>query len=137
MALAFALAFPLGWERGRGRHSAGFRTFPIVAIASCGYALLARKLPGADAESLTRLIQGLATGIGFIGGGAILKHKGRIQGLVTAASIWNTGAISVSVALGRLEIACVLSLTNFLSLLVLTPLGERLDHVVDTPDDDS
>jgi len=134
LALAFALAFPLGWERGRGPRSAGFRTFPIVAMASCGYALLARELPGADAESLTRLIQGLAAGIGFIGGGAILKQKGHVQGLVTAASIWNTGAIGVAVGFGRVEIACVLSLANFVSLLVLTPLGERLGHRLDKPD---
>ncbi|CAN5769619.1 hypothetical protein BH11PSE1_BH11PSE1_06350 [soil metagenome] len=94
-------------------------------MASCGYALLARKLPGADAESLTRLLQGLVAGIGFIGGGAILKQKGHVQGLVTAASIWNTGAIGVSVAYGRIEIALVLSVVNFLSLLLLTPLAEH------------
>lgn len=125
MLMAFGLAFPLGWERGRGRHSAGFRTFPIVAMASCGYALLAKKLPGADAESMTRLLQGLVAGIGFIGGGAILKQGGKVRGLVTAASIWTTGAIGVSVAFGRLEIALVLSGMNFLSLLALTPIEKR------------
>ncbi len=125
MLIAFGLAFLLGWERGRGRRSAGFRTFPIVAMASCGYALLAAKLPGADAESMTRLLQGLIAGIGFIGGGAILKQQGQVRGLVTAASIWNTGAIGVSVAFGRLEIAVVLSVVNFISLLLLTPIAER------------
>lgn len=121
---AFALAFPLGWERGAGRASAGFRTFPIVAMASCGYALLAQSLPGADAETLTRMIQGLLAGIGFVGGGAILKQGGHVRGLVTAASIWNTGAIGIAVALHRLEIAIILSLVNFLALLLLTPLAE-------------
>lgn len=125
MLLAFALAFPLGWERGKGQHSAGFRTFPVVAMASCGYALIARKIPGADAESLTRLLQGLIAGIGFIGGGAILKQQGRVRGLVTAASIWNTGAIGVSVGYGRVEIAVVLCVVNLLSLILLTPLVER------------
>lgn len=121
---AFVLAVPLGWERGAGRGSAGFRTFPVVAMASCGYALLAQSLPGADADSLTRLIQGLLAGIGFIGGGAILKQDGRVRGLVTAASIWNTGAIGVAVALHRLEVAIILSFVNFLALLLLTPLSE-------------
>lgn len=125
MLLAFALAFPLGWERGKGRHSAGFRTFPVVAMASCGYALLAARLPGANAETMTRLLQGLVAGIGFIGGGAILKQHGHVRGLVTAASIWNTGAIGVSVAYGRIEIALVLTVVNFLSLLLLTPIAER------------
>ena len=136
MMLAFALAFPLGWERGKGRHSAGFRTFPVVAMASCGYALIARKMPGADAETMTRLLQGLIAGIGFIGGGAILKQGERIRGLVTAASLWNTGAIGVSVAYGRIEIAVVLCLANLLSLVLLTPITERLsgDDGSDRPD---
>lgn len=122
---AFGLAFPLGWERGAGRASAGFRTFPIVAMASCGYALLAQSLPGANAESLTRMIQGLLAGIGFVGGGAILKQEGHVRGLVTAASIWNTGAIGIAVALHRLEIAILLSVVNFLALLLLTPITEK------------
>lgn len=132
MLIAFALAFPLGWERGRGRYSAGFRTFPIVAMASCGYALLATRLPGADAESMTRLLQGLIAGIGFIGGGAILKQRGQVRGLATAASIWTTGAIGVSVAYGRIEIALALSVVNFLSLLILTPIAANLS----APSDD-
>lgn len=126
MGTAFALAFPLGWERGRGRNSAGFRTFPIVAMASCGYALIADKLPGADAETMTRLLQGMVAGIGFIGGGAILKQHGQVRGLATAASLWTTGAIGVSVAYGRFEIALALSAVNFLSLLILTPIATRL-----------
>ncbi|HEY9216446.1 MAG TPA: MgtC/SapB family protein [Phenylobacterium sp.] len=130
--LAFALAFPLGWERGRGRTSAGFRTFPVVGMASCGYALLAASLAGADAESLTRLIQGLMGGIGFVGGGAILKDGGRVRGLVTAASIWNTGAIGVAVAFGRVEMAVVLSLVNTLALILLTPLVEQAGRDADS-----
>ena len=137
MALAFVLAVPLGWERGQGRHSLGFRTFPIVAMASCGYALLAARLPGADAESVTRLLQGLVAGIGFIGGGAILKQRGHIRGVVTAASIWNTGAIGAAVALGRIEIAVVLSAANFLSLLLLTPLAARWGGEPDTTEEPS
>ena len=133
MALAFALAFPLGWERGHGRRSAGFRTMPVVAMASCGYALLAIRLPGADAESLTRMLQGVLAGIGFIGGGAILKHQAHVRGLVTAATIWTTGAIGVSVAFGRVEVAIVLSLANLLTLILLTPLREHQDRGDDDP----
>lgn len=123
IALAFGLALPLGWERGTGRAGVGFRTLPVVAMASCGYGLLAGSLPGADAETLTRLIQGMLAGIGFIGGGAILKGGGRIQGLVTAASIWNAGAIGLAVALRRTEIAIVLSAVNFAALRLLTPMS--------------
>jgi putative Mg2+ transporter-C (MgtC) family protein len=125
LGFAFALALPLGWERGVDRSSAGLRTFPIVAMASCGYALLAVRLQGSDAESLTRLIQGLVAGIGFIGGGVILKHGGRVSGIATAASIWNTGAIGVAVAFDRIEIAIALAAVNFATILVMTPLARR------------
>jgi putative Mg2+ transporter-C (MgtC) family protein len=128
IAAAFALAFPLGWERGAGRSSVGFRTLPVVAMAACGFALLAKSLPGADADSLTRLLQGLMGGVGFIGGGVILKQNGSVRGLVTAASIWNVGAVGVAVAYGRLEIAVVLSVLNFLVLVLLTPVARQLEH---------
>ena len=128
LLIAFALAFPVGWERGSGRSSLGFRTLPVVAMASCGFALLARSLPGADAESMTRLLQGLMGGIGFIGGGAILQHRGSVKGLVTAASIWNVGAIGVAVAYGRLEIAVILSALNLAVLVLLTPLAKTLEE---------
>lgn len=126
LLIAFALAFPVGWERGAGRSSIGFRTLPVVAMASCGFALLAKGMDGANAESMTRLLQGLMGGIGFIGGGAILKQNGSVKGLVTAASIWNVAAIGVSVAYERLEIAVTLSVLNLAILILLTPLAEKI-----------
>ena len=126
--VAFAIALPLGWERGRGRTSVGLRTFPVVAMASCGYALIVQSLPGADADTMARLLQGLVAGIGFIGGGAILKSGGSVRGLVTAASIWNTGAIGVGVAYQRGDIALALGFINLLALLLLTPWVNRLER---------
>jgi putative Mg2+ transporter-C (MgtC) family protein len=69
-----------------------------------------------DAES--RVMYGIVTGIGFIGGGAILKDRGNVTGTATAASIWNTGAIGTAVAWQRYEIAVLLSLMNFLTLSI-------------------
>ena len=95
--------------------SAGLRTFPLVSMASCGYMSLGIEvLDTTDAES--RVIYGIITGIGFIGGGAILKHGANVRGTATAASIWNTGAIGIAVAFNRLEVAIALSLLNFLTL---------------------
>ena len=125
IAIAFALALPIAWERSQRQRNIGLRTFPIVAIASCGFMLTIRSLPGAGADAQARVIQGLLTGIGFIGGGAILKNDLQVLGLATAASIWNTAAIGAAVALQREEIAIVLSLTNFLTLRLLTPLIQR------------
>ena len=73
------------------------------------------------------MIQGLIGGIGFIGGGAILKEGTNVRGLATAASIWATGAIGAAVAFEREEIALVLSLIMFASLRMLTPIVENDD----------
>jgi putative Mg2+ transporter-C (MgtC) family protein len=116
IAAAFVLALPLGWERERAERSAGLRTFPLVAMASCGYILLTSSVLGEHPEGQARVIEGLITGIGFIGGGAILKGEGAVRGTATAASIWNTGAIGAAVAFGRYEIAILLSAVNFAAL---------------------
>jgi len=129
VGLAFILAIPVGWERHESHRSLGLRTFPIVAMAACGFMLIGKTLPGADAESQARLIQGLIGGIGFIGGGAILKKGTNVRGLATAASIWCTGAIGAAVAFEREGIAVVLSATMFVTLRVLRPLAENNDDM--------
>ena len=128
VTIAYVLALPVAWDREKEARSAGLRTFPLVAVASCGYMLLANSILGSSSESTARIIQGLITGIGFIGGGAILKDRGSVHGTATAASIWNTGAIGAAVAFGRYEIALVLSVINFATLRLLTPLKRDMDH---------
>ncbi len=123
MAVAYLLALPIAWDRENQARSAGMRTFPLVAVASCGYMLVGLSvLEGADAQA--RLMYGLITGIGFIGGGAIIKDKAGVSGTATAASLWNTGAIGMSVAWGRFEIALLLSAVNFFTLLLVPKLKE-------------
>ena len=115
LALAYLLALPVAYTRERSSRSAGLRTFPLVAIAACGYILVAFSiLTTTDAEA--RVIQGVVTGIGFIGGGAILKSGGSVSGTATAASIWTTGLIGIAVAADRFEIAALLSLIMFITL---------------------
>lgn len=109
LALSFLLAFPIAWERERDSRSAGLRTFPLVAVASCGYMLTGiSALDALDPQS--RVFYGIITGIGFIGGGAILKFGGSVHGTATAAGIWITGAMGCAVAWGEYEIAIALSL---------------------------
>jgi len=115
LVIAYALAFPIGFDRERQSAGVGIRTFPLVAVASCGYMLVGIDvLSSTDAES--RVIYGLMTGIGFIGGGAILKSRGSVHGTSTAASVWNTGAIGLAVAWNRYEVAILLAIINFLTL---------------------
>ena len=115
LGVAYLLALPVGYERDESTKGAGLRTFPLVAVAACGYTLVGISvLETTDAEA--RVLQGIITGIGFIGGGAILKNKNSITGTASAASIWNTGLIGMAVAFQRFEIAILLSLINFITL---------------------
>ncbi len=130
MALAYLLAIPIAWERERSERTAGLRTFPLVAIAVCGYMLIGYSvLDTTDAEA--RVVQGLITGMGFIGGGAILKEGGSVKGTATAAALWSTGAIGLSVASGRLEIALVISVVTFFTLHFLKPLVAPVEDAVE------
>jgi putative Mg2+ transporter-C (MgtC) family protein len=129
VALAYVLTASIGWEREREAHSAGVRTFPIVGMASCGYLLLLGSQPDAAAQS--RLLQGLITGIGFVGGGAILKEGASVRGTATAASVWNAGVIGAAVAMNHYGIAITLAVLNLFTLRALLPLKRYLDRKSD------
>ena len=121
------LALPIGWNRERELHTAGIRTFPIVALGSCGLVLVAQAVPGASSSDVSRVLQGLVTGIGFVGGGAILKDKVTVGGTATAASIWSVGIASAAVGLGAYHVAIALSAVAFLTLKLLAPVKRNLD----------
>ena len=131
--IAYLLALPIGWNREKAERSAGLRTFPLVAVASCGFVQAAESLTADSPEAMARgyldayaaatprIIEGLITGMGFIGGGAILHMKNSVKGTATAASLWVTGAIGVSVGLGTLDVAVMLAVATFATLWFLSP----------------
>jgi len=122
LLIAYILSIPIAWNREKESSSAGLRTFPLVAVASCGLVLIGKiVMPGSE-DAQARIVQGLMTGVGFIGGGAILKHGASVEGTATAASIWATGVAGIAVAYQRLEIALALSALTFITLRFLTPL---------------
>jgi putative Mg2+ transporter-C (MgtC) family protein len=125
LGIAYLLALPIGWEREQRTHSIGMRTFPLVAVAACGYVLLARDV-FQDPQAQAKMIEGILAGMGFIGGGAILKNKHYVSGTATAAGIWSTGAIGMAVAWNRFEIAIILSLLTFITLALVERLKRRL-----------
>lgn len=127
LATAWLLALPSGFMAEREGHAVGLRTFPIVAIASCGYLLVLQGGPDSQGNS-SRVLQGLIAGIGFVGGGAILKDGLTVQGTASAASIWNLGAIGASVAMGHSEIGIILAVLNLLTLKGLVPIKKMLDE---------
>ncbi len=122
LAIAYALALPIGWNREKEERSAGIRTFPLVAVASCGFLQASEGIIGDNPEATARVVEGFITGMGFIGGGAILRMKDSVRGTATAASLWITGAIGISVGLGSYDVAVPLAVATVITLWVLSPL---------------
>ena len=113
IGLAFLLSLPIAFNREHRAQGAGLRTFPLVSISCCAFMLVGMSVyEGSDAEA--RVMYGIITGMGFIGGGSIVKRSDGPDGTATAAGLWLTGAIGLSVAYDRYEIALVLSLIGFL-----------------------
>jgi putative Mg2+ transporter-C (MgtC) family protein len=125
LAFAYLLALPIGLNRETSEIQFGMRTFPLVAVVTCGFMLVGISVLDSTGSE-ARVFQGLVTGIGFLGGGAILKHRESVIGTATAASIWNMGAIGVATAFNRYEIAIVLSAVNYLTLKMVGRLKEKL-----------
>jgi putative Mg2+ transporter-C (MgtC) family protein len=126
LSIAYLLALPIGWNREQQERSAGLRTFPLVAVASCGFIQAAETVTHGDAEAMARIVEGIITGMGFIGGGAILRMKESVKGTATAASLWATGAIGTAVGLGSYDVALITSLVTIATLWTLSPLKRRL-----------
>ena len=126
LVAAFCFAIPAGFVGEKETHSAGLRTFPLVAMASCGYLLLAQPEGHAAADVQSRIVQGLLSGIGFIGGGAILKTENHVHGVATAAGIFTTGVVGAAIAEDRWLMAAVLALITTLGLGFLQPLKSLL-----------
>ena len=121
LSVAYLLAFPIGWDRERSERSAGLRTFPLVAVAACGFIQATERMLHAEPEAMARVVEGIIGGVGFLGGGAILKINSSVRGTATAASLWATGGVGVAVGVGATDVAIVISVMTFATLRFLAP----------------
>jgi putative Mg2+ transporter-C (MgtC) family protein len=121
LAIAAALGGLLGWERERSGKAAGMRTHMLVAMGAALFVLIPQQMNMSD-DDLARVIQGVITGVGFLGAGTILKsaNEATVKGLTTAAGLWLTAAIGIAAGLGR-EASAVLSTILALIILHLVP----------------
>jgi putative Mg2+ transporter-C (MgtC) family protein len=126
LLLSGVLGGVLGYERERQGKAAGIRTHMLVAMGAALFVLVPQQ-GGMQVADLSRVIQGIVTGIGFLGAGAIIKHgaEENVQGLTTAAGVWMTAAIGIACGLGR-ESTAVLS--TLLALLVLAVVPRLVDR---------
>lgn len=127
LVAAILLGGVVGLERERMGKPAGLRTHMLVCLGTVAF-ILACSESNFTSDSISRVIQGILAGIGFIGAGAILKTSEKqdvhVHGLTTAAGIWMTAAIGVAIGLGRLGVAL---LCTFFIVIILS-LARRFEH---------
>ncbi|HEX5084347.1 MAG TPA: MgtC/SapB family protein [Blastocatellia bacterium] len=136
LLIAMLLGAIVGAQREHTGKPAGIRTHMLVSLGAALFVLAAVE-SGMTSTEVSRVIQGLATGIGFLGGGAILKlsQEREIRGLTSAAVIWMTAAMGVAVGLGRLWIAMLSMALTWFILTVVEKIERRISAPQSSRDD--
>jgi putative Mg2+ transporter-C (MgtC) family protein len=128
IAAAVLAGFLVGFERELGGHQAGLRTHVLVCLGAClftlaGYVTGPGHLDGEDTRlDVTRVASQVVVGIGFLGGGSILRHGTTVRGLTTAANLWVTAALGLALGLGLFAGAAAALTAVLLTLVALRPL---------------
>jgi putative Mg2+ transporter-C (MgtC) family protein len=124
---AIVLGGLLGFQRAEAGKAAGTRTHVLVTLGAALVVLLP-SLSGMSGADSSRIMQGIVTGIGFIGGGVILKlsQQHRIEGVTTAAGIWLTATVGIAAGAGRLGLALSGTLLAYVVLTVVGRLEDRM-----------
>jgi putative Mg2+ transporter-C (MgtC) family protein len=140
LVAAAGLGAAIGLEREWRQKEAGLRTNTLIALGSALFTVMSIEL-SRDGGDPGRVAAQIVTGIGFLGGGAILHTKGSVSGLTTAATIWVNAAIGVAAGAGYLTIAATATAVTLVVLTVLNPvdiwLERRRPEAPRTPHDDA
>ena len=127
ICLAFAAGGIIGFERSSRRQVAGLRTHILIALGSCCLMLLSIWLPqqlnGGDPG---RIAAQVVSGMGFLGAGAIIRLGSSIRGLTTAASLWLTAAIGLSIGAGMFIAALVVTALALITLIFMHRLERKI-----------
>jgi len=122
LVIAVVLGGAVGWERETLDRPAGFRTHVLVCVGSAVYMLASLSFVGEAQADPGRIAAQVATGMGFLGAGTILRHGSVVRGLTTAASLWTVAAIGLCIGRGGMAMVVAL-LAAIVVLLTLTALG--------------
>lgn len=143
LVLAVVLGGVIGYNRSRHNKPAGLRTMALISLGSAAFTLIgieaviqlselqngAKSLTSGVSSSInldtSRIIAGIVGGVGFLGAGSIIQSRGRVQGMTSAASIWVTSTIGVSVGLGLYLLATTITFIAFLVLILYYFFGHE------------
>jgi putative Mg2+ transporter-C (MgtC) family protein len=138
LGLALLCGAVIGLNRQLHHRAAGLRTFGLVALATCGLTVSALASLGPSLDNVGRIVQGIVSGIGFLGAGVILHRpdKNLVTGLTTAAAVWFIAGISVLCGLGRYSLVALLLVFAIFLLLVGKPIEKLFEQWFGVPPDD-
>ena len=125
VSVAFIIGAVIGLEREFRSKPAGFRTMILICVGSCLYTILSKEIGGATTD---RIASNIVTGIGFIGAGVIFKEGITVNGLTTAALIWVTAALGMSIGYHNYPLAIVVSAMVVIALFVLEPVQRFINR---------
>lgn len=124
LIVASILSGIVGIEREIRRKPAGLRTNILIGLGAALFTILAETMSGEDAAA--RIIQGIVTGVGFIGAGVLMRQEGSVTGTTTAATIWLVTGIGVACGMRCYETAVVVTILALIILWGLSPLDKRI-----------
>jgi putative Mg2+ transporter-C (MgtC) family protein len=127
LALAGVIGGMIGYERHIHHKAVGVAGMMLVAIGSAAYMLLASHLARTDPSSLSRALQGLLQGIGFLGGAVIFKTGSDVRGIKTAAAIWITGAVGLAIGTWYWVLGVIVGLTTAAILFFADQMSQQRD----------
>jgi putative Mg2+ transporter-C (MgtC) family protein len=133
LLLAAGLGAVIGLEREYRRKPAGLRTNILIAIGSALFTILSISMTASTGDQ-SRVAGQIVTGIGFLGGGAILRNRDTVHGMTTAATIWVNAAIGIACGIGQYELATVTTALTLVVLVVLPPIETYFERRAGWPD---
>jgi putative Mg2+ transporter-C (MgtC) family protein len=135
LVAAVVLGGMIGLEREIHRKPAGLRTNILICMGAATFMVIANKM-FADPDAIFRMAAGIVTGVGFIGGGAVLRDRASIYGVTTAATIWVVTSIGIACGMRLYDIAVAVTLLSLLVLVLLSPLDRKF-HKTEPKDQES
>lgn len=123
MALAMALGGLVGLERQLNDKPAGLRTMMLICLAAATFTMHTERF---ESDSAARVVQGIVTGVGFLGAGVLIHTQGSVQGLTTAATIWLVSGIGIGCGLRHFKTAIISTILALAVLWLLAPIDRKL-----------